>query len=121
VPTRTGSTAIKAAEFRPRQPILAISTHPLTVGRLTLSWGVIPLLGNEIPSHEAMLNEAERVAVEAGLLEEGDLVVITAGFPVGGPGSTNTVTVKRIGEGLTDGWDKDAAIQQDLFRENDGS
>lgn len=100
VPTRTGSTAVKMAGFRPRQPIVAISTHPVTVGRLTLSWGVTPLLGNEVPSHESMLHEAERVAVECGLLDRGDLVVITAGFPVGGPGSTNTVTVKAIGQDL---------------------
>ena len=59
-----------------------------------------PLLGNEVPTHESMLHEAERVAVDAGLLDDGDLVVITAGFPVGGPGSTNTVTVKTIGEEL---------------------
>lgn len=103
VPTRTGSTAAKMAEIRPRQPILAISTDPATVGRLTLSWGVTSLLGNEVPTHEAMLHEAERVAVGAGLLDPGDLVVITAGFPVGGPGSTNTVTVKTIGEELADG------------------
>lgn len=121
VPTRTGSTAIKTAEFRPRQPILAISTHPLTVGRLTLSWGVIPLQGNEVPSHEAMLDEAERVCVAAGLIEEGDLVVITAGFPVGGPGTTNTVTVKAIGERLSDGWTGDATQQRDLFRSREES
>ncbi|HJO03793.1 MAG TPA: pyruvate kinase [Acidobacteriota bacterium] len=107
VPTRTGSTAIKMAEFRPRQPILAISTHPVTVGRLTLTWGVIPLLGNEVPTHEAMLAEAEATAREGELLHEGDLVVITAGFPVGGPGTTNTVTVKAIGEDLAvGGWDQ---------------
>lgn len=122
VPTRTGSTAIKTAEFRPRQPILAISTHPLTVGRLTLSWGVIPLLGTEVPSHESMLSEAERVVVEAGLLEEGDLVVITAGFPVGGPGSTNTVTVKAIGEGLSNGgWNEGGSMQRNLFTDKDRS
>lgn len=115
VPTRTGSTAIKTAEFRPRQPILAISTHPLTVGRLTLSWGVLPLQGREVPSHEAMLAEAERVCVEAGLLHEGDLVVITAGFPVGGPGSTNTVTVKAIGEQLSEQWAGDRSAQGELF------
>jgi pyruvate kinase len=120
VPTRTGSTAIKMAEFRPRQPILAISTHPLTVGRMTLSWGVWPLLGREVPSHEDMLSEAERIVREAGIMEEGDLAVITAGFPVGGPGSTNTVTVKRIGEQLSPGsWgDED---QQTLFEEPEES
>ncbi len=114
VPTRTGGTAIKMAEFRPRQPILAISTHPLTVGRMTLSWGVWPLLGNEVPTHEDMLSEAERVVTDAGMVEEGDLVVITAGFPVGGPGSTNTVTVKRIGEQLSSGHWSDSD-QQSLF------
>lgn len=120
VPTRTGGTAIKMAQFRPHQPILAISTNPLTVGRLTLGWGVWPLLGLEVPSHEEMISEAERVAVEAGMVGEGDLVVITAGFPVGGPGSTNTVTVKRIGEGMSQGgWgDQD---QQSLFVEQDRS
>jgi len=120
VPTRTGSTAIKMAEFRPAQPILAISTHPLTVGRMTLSWGVWPLLGDEVPTHEDMLREAERVVIRAGMVEEGDLVVITAGFPVGGPGSTNTVTVKRIGEQMADGSWGDVD-QQSLFVERDES
>jgi len=120
VPTRTGSTAIKMSQFRPHQPILAISTNPLTVGRLTLGWGIWPLLGVEVPSHEDMLSEAERVGVQTGMVSEGDLVVITAGFPVGGPGSTNTVTVKRIGEGFADGgWG--AEDQQSLFTEHEGS
>ncbi len=116
VPTRTGSTAIKMAEFRPRQPILAISTHPATVGKLTLTWGVTPLLGSEVPTHEAMLAEAEATAREEGLLQEGDLVVITAGFPVGGPGTTNTLTVKAIGEDLAVGrWDDHAALLTDSY------
>ncbi len=114
VPTRTGSTAIKMSEFRPQQPILAISTHPSTVGRLTLIWGVIPLLGTEVPTHEAMLAEAEATALDEGLLHEGDLVVITAGFPVGGPGTTNTVTVKAIGEDLAvGGWDDQPVLFAD--------
>lgn len=118
VPTRTGSSAIKMAEFRPRQPILAISTHPATVGRLTLIWGVIPLLGEEVPTHEAMLAEAETTAHDAGLVQEGDLVVITAGFPVGGPGTTNTVTVKAIGEDLAiGGWED----QHPLFTDSSDS
>ena len=109
---------MKMAEFRPRQPIFAISTHPVTVGRLTLSWGVMPLLGEEVPTHEDMISEAERVITSADLLETGDLVVITAGFPVGGPGSTNTVTVKAVGEGLAEGGWGDVD-QQSLFAEPD--
>ena len=101
VPTRTGSTAIKVGACRPSQPIVAIGTHIDTVGRLTLVWGVVPIYGEELLTHESMLMEAERRAEAAGLINKGDLLVITAGFPVGGPGSTNTVTVNVAGEQLS--------------------
>ena len=101
VPTRTGSSAIKIASCRPTQPIVAIGTHIEAVGRMTLVWGVIPIYGEELLTHESMLTEVERRAEAAGLIHDGDLLVITAGFPVGGPGSTNTVTVKTVGERLS--------------------
>jgi pyruvate kinase len=101
VPTRTGSTAVKVGACRPSQPIVAIGTHLDTVGRMTIVWGVVPIYGEELLTHESMLMEAERRAEAAGLIKEGDLLVITAGFPVGGPGSTNTVTVKTVGEQLS--------------------
>ena len=101
VPTRTGSTAIKVGACRPSQPIVAIGTDRDTVARMTLVWGVLPIYGEELLTHESMLTEAERRAEAAGLINKGDLLVITAGFPVGGPGSTNTVTVKIAGEQLS--------------------
>lgn len=101
VPTRTGSTAVKIGACRPSAPIVAIGTHPEAVGRMTLVWGVIPVYGEELLTHESMLLEVERRAEAAGLVKKGDVVVITAGFPVGGPGSTNTVTVKTVGERLS--------------------
>lgn len=101
VPTRTGATAIKVAVCRPRQPIVAIGTDPGVVGRLTMVWGVHPIYGQEMNTHEGMLMRAEKRAEAAGLVEPGDLLVITAGFPVGGPGSTNTVTVKVAGQQLS--------------------
>ncbi len=100
VPTRTGSSAIKIAACRPTQPIVAIGTHIEAVSRMTLIWGVIPIYGEELLTHESMLMEVERRGEAAGLLHDGDLLVVTAGFPVGGPGSTNTVTVKTVGEQL---------------------
>jgi len=101
VPTRTGSTAIKVAACRPSAPIVAIGTHQDAIGRMTLVWGIIPIHGEELLTHESMLMEVERRGEAAGLLQTGDLLVITAGFPVGGPGSTNTVTVKTVGEQLS--------------------
>ena len=68
---------------------------------MTILWGVVPIFGEELLTHESMLLEAERRAEAAGLIKKGDLLVITAGFPVGGPGSTNTVTVKTAGEQLS--------------------
>jgi len=100
VPTRTGKTASRVGSCRPSQPIVAIGTHPEAVDRMTLVWGVVPIYGEELLTHESMLMEAERRAEAAGLVKKGDLVVITAGFPVGGPGTTNTVTVRTAGEQL---------------------
>ena len=101
VPTRTGSTAAKIGACRPPQPIVAIGTHREAVARMTILWGVVPIFGKELLTHESMLLEAERRAEATGLIKKGDLLVITAGFPVGGPGSTNTVTVKTAGEQLS--------------------
>lgn len=101
VPTRTGKTANRVSSCRPSQPIVAIGTHPESVDRMTLVWGVVPVYGEELLTHESMLMEAERRAEAAGLVKKGDLCVITAGFPVGGPGTTNTVTVRTAGEELS--------------------
>jgi pyruvate kinase len=89
--TESGATARLVAKHRPRRPILALSTAPATARRLALVWGVIPLVAEEGRDTDAMMEKAPVLAVARGLARPGDKVVITAGIPMGVPGSTNLI------------------------------
>ena len=91
--TKSGATAKNVSKFRPAAPILAITPDPTVACRLQLVWGVNPLV---IPQHErtthtflAAMNKAKSL----GLLNEGDLVVQTAGTHTGVSGSTDLLKV----------------------------
>ena len=91
--TKSGATAKNVSKFRPAAPILAITPDPTVACRLQLVWGVKPLV---IPQHErtthtflAAMNKAKSL----GLLNEGDLVVQTAGTHTGVSGSTDLLKV----------------------------
>jgi pyruvate kinase len=87
--TTSGSTARQVSKFRPSVPIIAISPHLETVRRLSLSWGVIPLLSSAYSDTDDMIDKAVQRALQSGIVHKGDPVVITAGIRVGLPGSTN--------------------------------
>ncbi len=95
--TSTGSTARAVAAFRPRQPLLALSPRATTCRRLALSWGVSPQEIRKVESTDDLLREAVARATTALGLGRGDRVVITAGVPVGVPGSTNLIKVEECG------------------------
>jgi pyruvate kinase len=96
--TATGHTAFMTAMHRPRQPIIAVTPDVATQRRLTLAWGVRPLLANRGRNTDTLITNAIGRAREAGLVREGDLVVITAGVPAGVAGRTNLVKVEVVGE-----------------------
>ena len=89
--TESGTTARLVAKHRPRPPILALSTRPEAARRLALVWGVTPLVVEECPSTDEMLERAPRIAAACGLLKPGEKAVITAGIPMGVAGSTNLI------------------------------
>jgi pyruvate kinase len=94
--TSSGSTARRVAKYRPKVPILAITPSQLTQRQLSLSWGVRAFQIPE-PSKIAMLfTRGARVAKRTGLAQDGDLVVITGGVPIGISGSTNLLKVERV-------------------------
>ncbi|HET8631033.1 MAG TPA: pyruvate kinase [Thermomicrobiales bacterium] len=94
--TQTGSTVRRVAKYRPRAPILGITTDQATWNRLSLSWGVIPYLVPEFTSVEAMTDEARLAAMGSGLAKPGDRIVIVAGVPVGISGRTNLLRVETL-------------------------
>jgi pyruvate kinase len=94
--TSSGSTARRVAKYRPKVPILAITPSQVTQRQLSLSWGVRAFQIPE-PSKIAMLfARGARVAKRTGLAQDGDLVVITGGVPIGVSGSTNLLKVERV-------------------------
>lgn len=93
--TRSGATARNIARFRPKPKIIALSPEPSTVKELSMVWGCIPHRVRETSDAEAMVEKAVGVALDAGLVKKGDLVVITAGHPEYMVGTTNMIQVKQ--------------------------
>ncbi len=101
--TKTGGTAKLLSKFRPNRPIISCTTSERTWRQLNLSWGVVPLMSREMTTTDELFQHAVDCATAAGLLETGDLVVITAGVPVGISGTTNLLKVHVVGDVLVKG------------------
>jgi pyruvate kinase len=93
VPTFTGRTASAVARLRPRRPIVALTHVDWAIRQLAIEWGVTPLLIPETRNVEELWAVSISTARDAGLVEAGDRVVITAGTAVNIPGSTNVIKV----------------------------
>jgi len=94
--TASGYTARMVAKYRPICPIIAVSHLPETVQRLALTWGVQPVLSSPVGTTDEMLREAVTVSLATGLVKRGDLILISAGVPIGTPGHTNLIKVERV-------------------------
>lgn len=94
--TTYGSTALRVAKYRPKAPILAISPYKSTCQRLSLSWGVRCWQRPRFFSVEKLFNEASKLAQEVGIAKKGDIIVITAGYPLRIPGSTNLLKIEKL-------------------------
>jgi pyruvate kinase len=96
VPTTTGRTASRVARLRPHQPIIALTPSRKAVSQLALEWGVIPVYVPECADVEELWNVSVDAARASGLVEDGDLIVITAGTAVNVPGTTNVIKVDYV-------------------------
>jgi pyruvate kinase len=96
--TVSGSTARRVASHRPVTPIIAPTPEPGTYRLLALVWGVEPFLVDQFADTDAMIVTAVEAARSRGLVQDDDLVIITAGVPLGGAGLTNTLKAHRVGE-----------------------
>ncbi len=101
--SKSGTTARMISKYRPACPIICCTIDPTYQRQMNLSWGVIPILGDLKATMDELFDHAVQRAVEAGLLESGDLVVITAGAPLGISGTTNLLKVHLVGNILVQG------------------
>lgn len=95
--TESGHTARMISKYRPKAHIVAITFSEQQMRGLALSWGVYPQIAEKPASTDDMFHLATRVSQEAGFAKEGDLIIITAGVPVGERGTTNLMKIQLIG------------------------
>ena len=96
IATQTGGTAKLAAKTRPVQPILAGTTEADAFRRLALVWGVRPMMIRPVELLSHLFEEMHRAAKATGLVQAGDAVVCTAGFPLGKTGASNLIKVEIV-------------------------
>ncbi|MEW5898548.1 MAG: pyruvate kinase [Bacillota bacterium] len=101
--TQTGYTAKMVSKYRPRAPIIAVTPEMKVLRKLALVWGVQPLLIAPIKDTDSMIAAAIEISLAAEMVKPGDLVVITAGVPVGMRGTTNLLKVHAVGDILARG------------------
>jgi pyruvate kinase len=94
--TSSGYTARMVARHRPTVPIVAVTVNPTTQRQLALVWGVDPVLVPPCGNTDEMIHCAMSAVVQKKLAAKGDIVVITAGVPLGVAGRTNMVQVQVV-------------------------
>jgi pyruvate kinase len=98
VSTESGHTAKMVSKYRPKAPIVAVTPHAGVMRKLALNWGVNPITAQGRESTDEMMDEAIDAALSAELINGGDLIVFTAGIPVGIKGTTNLIWVHTVGD-----------------------
>jgi pyruvate kinase len=94
--TNTGSTTLRAARERPDVRILCLTPNLNTARRMTLTWGVHPVHGEDAHNFGDMVQRAVRTARKEELAKPGERLVITAGVPFGTPGATNILRIAYV-------------------------
>ena len=94
--TMSGFTAGMISRYKPGCPIIGCSVNPRVCRQLSLSWGVAPLLIEKEDKADVLFEEATRAAEKAGYIKKGDIVVLTAGVPLGISGRTNMIRVIEV-------------------------
>ena len=94
--TESGRTAYMISRYRPFCPVIACTSKEQTYRQLSLSWGIIPLLIEEKEALDELFEEAIKAVEKASYASEGDVIVLTAGVPIGTSGTTNLLKVHCI-------------------------
>jgi len=95
--TETGATAIKLSKYQPAAPIYAFSSIDVTINRLNLLWGTVPIHCAKVQTTEAMVELAETLLEQHGYVHKGEIVAIVAGTGTKS-GSTNFLRLHKLGD-----------------------
>lgn len=101
--TRSGFTARMVSKYRPACPVIAVTPDGAVARKLNLVWGVFTIIKEETPDTDALIDRAVEGALDSGMVQNGDLVIITAGVPVGVQGTTNLIKVHTVADVVVHG------------------
>ncbi|NLV27360.1 MAG: pyruvate kinase [Methanomicrobiales archaeon] len=94
--TRSGLTAERVSQSRPRAPILALTPNPQVARRLLIRWGVQPVVTEPIESADELFDTAKKIARRTRIAQSKDHLIIIAGNFSGKEGRTNMIKVEEI-------------------------
>lgn len=101
--SKSGKTSRMLSKYRPFCPIISGTPSERVWRQTNMSWGVVPVMIEEKDNTDDLIDHVITVAQEKGLLNNGDLVVLTAGVPLGVSGTTNLMKVHLVGNILCSG------------------
>ena len=101
--TASGNTAKAVSKFRPRTNIIACTIDEKVARRLSVSWGVYPIIVDTAHETDELIERAIVGALKENYVQEGDLTVLTAGIPLGVSGTSNLIKVHVIGDIIANG------------------
>lgn len=94
--TNSGGSALRLSKRHPDTLIVGATIHEHIARRMRAYWGVVPVLIKEPASVEAMFEEVQQRLIEMALVRDGDIAILTSGFPLWTSGSTNLMRVLEI-------------------------
>ncbi|MFR7764072.1 MAG: pyruvate kinase [Anaerococcus obesiensis] len=101
--TASGNTAKAVSKFRPRTNIIACTIDEKVARRLSVSWGVYPIIVDTAYETDELIERVIVGALKENYVQEGDLTVLTAGIPLGVSGTSNLIKVHVIGDIIANG------------------
>ena len=94
--TQSGFTARLVSKFRPEVPIIGVTPHDNVKQRMSLYWGVTPMLISHVSNTDNMIQKVEKLLIGSKIAKRGDNIVITAGSPLMKRGTTNLIKLHKI-------------------------
>ena len=95
VMSESGDTARVVSHFRPNIGIFGLSPYEKICNRMTLLWGVTPIMTIKYTSTDDMIEDVEKILFDKKIIKKNQKFIITAGIPVGVSGSTNMLLIHK--------------------------
>ena len=94
--TASGATGLRIARERPNMPVLALTPNIDAARRLTIAWGVHPLVTADAEDVDDMAHRACRLSFSEGFAGADERIIVVAGLPFGSPGATNMMRLAFV-------------------------